>query len=120
MKRIALLLAAFVMGMIVGQSQWSGPRAAWAVGSPVGYGFKDEAKPISIVEAGKIETYLRRVLGNSAIRLDRQPPEADVYLGKEFLGVIYPDETDGERAFYFEMSILATDIEPNATSGSSR
>ncbi|MCC6948174.1 MAG: DUF3126 family protein [Bradyrhizobiaceae bacterium] len=120
MKRIALLFAAFVAGVVVGQSQLVVPHAAWAIGSPVGHNFKDEAKPISTAEAGRIETYLRRVFGNSAIRLDRQPPEADVYLGKQFLGLVYPDETDGERAFYFEMAILAADLDPGTASGSSR
>lgn len=118
MKRIALLLAAFLAGVAVGQLQLSEPRAAWAVGSPIGYAFKDEARPITAAEAGQIELYLRRVLGNASIRVDQQPPEADVYVGGKFLGVVYPDENGGERSFYFEIAILGTDLEPETTKGS--
>jgi hypothetical protein len=113
MKRVALSLAVFLAGFAAGQWHWTEPRAAWAVGSPVGHTIKDEAKPISLTETAKIEAHLRRVLGNPAIRLDRQPPEAEVFIGKEFIGIVYPDESDGERAFYFEMAILGSDLEPD-------
>jgi hypothetical protein len=113
MKRIAVWLAVFLAGLAVGQWRWTEPQTAWAVGSPVGHTIRDEAKPISATEMTKIEAYLRRVLGNPAIRLDRQPPEAEVFIGDEFIGIVYPDEADGERAFYFEMAILGDDLDPD-------
>ncbi len=34
----------------------------------------------------------------------------EVYLGKEFLGLVYKEEDDGEIAFQFHMTILSEDL----------
>jgi hypothetical protein len=94
--------------------QGSATRAALAVATPV-HG-EETAKPLSESETRKIETYLRHVFGNPAIRLVPTPPDADVYLGEHFLGVVYPEREKDGRTFYFEMSIFDTEIEESPPS----
>lgn len=61
----------------------------------------------------RVETHLRRTFGNDAIILKPRPKQkdsAEVYLGEEFIGVVYEDE-DEEGSFMFEMAILAEDLD---------
>jgi hypothetical protein len=69
------------------------------------------AKPLSAAEASKLEAYLRNILGNSSIRLVHMPPDAEIYVGDQFLGFVYPDEDKEGRTFYFEIPIFETEIE---------
>ena len=62
-------------------------------------------------ETKKLEAYIRRVLGNPRIRLTRVAPDAEVHLGDEFLGVVFPDDHKEGRTFYFEMAIFEDEIE---------
>ena len=60
----------------------------------------------------RIETHLRRTFGNTTITLKPRPKQkdsAEVYIGEEFIGVIYEDE-DEEGSFLFEMAILSEDL----------
>jgi hypothetical protein len=34
-----------------------------------------------------------------------------VYVGEEFLGLIYVDDEDGDRSYNFQMAILDVDLE---------
>ena len=36
---------------------------------------------------------------------------AEVYIGEEFIGVIFRDEEDGELSYNFSMAILDIDLE---------
>ena len=36
---------------------------------------------------------------------------AEVYIGDEFIGVLFVDDEDEERAYNFQMAILGTDLE---------
>lgn len=117
MKRLLFALLFFGLGMAVEQLQPGQSRAALAPGAAA---IDSQPRPLSAAETVQIESYLRRLLGNPDIRLERQPPEADVYLGKQFLGVVYPNEQDGERAYYFEMEILETDLAQSAPAGTRR
>jgi hypothetical protein len=61
----------------------------------------------------RVETHLRRTFGNDAIILKPRPKQkdsAEVYLGEEFIGVVYEDE-DEQGSFMFEMAILAEDLD---------
>ena len=61
----------------------------------------------------RIETHLKRTFGNAAILLKPRPKQkdsAEVYIGDEFIGVVYEDE-DEDGSFLFEMAILAEDLE---------
>jgi len=64
-------------------------------------------------EIKKLESYLRRVFGNSSLSVKARPRKddsAEVFIGEEFIGVIYRDEEDGELSFNFSMAILEMDL----------
>ena len=64
-------------------------------------------------DAKRIEAHLRRTFGNPGIALKARPKQkdsAEVYVGDEFLGVVYQDE-DEDGSFMFEMAILGEDLE---------
>jgi hypothetical protein len=59
-----------------------------------------------------IETHLRRTFGADKIALKARPKQkdsAEVYIGDEFIGVVYQDE-DEDGSFMFEMAILSEDL----------
>ena len=63
-------------------------------------------------DAKRVETHLRRTFGNNGITLKARPKQKDsceVYVGEEFVGVVYEDE-DEEGSFMFEMAILSEDL----------
>ena len=60
----------------------------------------------------KIEGHLRGTFANARIKLvprPRQKDSCEVYVGEEFVGVVYEDE-DEEGSFMFEMAILSEDL----------
>ncbi len=61
----------------------------------------------------KIEGHLRGTFANARITLRPRPKQkdsAEVYIGEEFIGVVYQDE-DEDGSFMFEMAILGEDLE---------
>ncbi|MGV2979757.1 DUF3126 family protein [Camelimonas sp. ID_303_24] len=65
-------------------------------------------------EIAKVEGYLRRTFGNAAIRVTARPRKkdsAEVFVGEEFVGVLFLDDEDGDRSYSFQMAILDTDLE---------
>ena len=65
------------------------------------------------VEQARVQKYLRDKFGNTDITL-RERPQADgsaeVYMGEEFIGIIYKDDEDGDVSFDLNMSILEFDL----------
>jgi hypothetical protein len=60
----------------------------------------------------KIEGHLRGTFANARINVvprPRQKDSAEVYVGEEFIGVVFEDE-DGDGSYVFNMSILAEDL----------
>jgi hypothetical protein len=60
----------------------------------------------------KIEGHLRGTFANARITLRPRPKQkdsAEVYIGEEFIGVVFQDE-DEDGSFMFEMAILAEDL----------
>ena len=60
----------------------------------------------------KVEGYLRGTFANARITCVPRPKQkdsAEVYIGEEFIGVVFEDE-DGDGSFMFEMAILAEDL----------
>ena len=60
----------------------------------------------------KIEGHLRGNFANARITLVPRPKQkdsAEVYIGEEFIGVVFQDE-DEDGSFMFEMAILAEDL----------
>ena len=67
-------------------------------------------------ELARVEKYLQNKFGNQNIRL-RERMQSDgsveVYIGEEFIGVIYKDEEEGDISYDFNMSILEIDLPSN-------
>jgi hypothetical protein len=71
-------------------------------------------EPVDVQEIKKIETYMRRLFGNASMRVVPRPKKddsAEVYVGEEFIGVLFVDDEDDERSYNFQMAILGTDLE---------
>jgi hypothetical protein len=65
-------------------------------------------------ELAKVERYLRRTFSNHSIRIVARPKKddsAEVYIGEEFVGVLFLDDEEGDRSYNFSMAILDSDIE---------
>ena len=70
---------------------------------------------MDVQEIRKLENYLRTLFGNTKLRIVPRPKKddsAEVYVGEEFIGVLFVDDEDDERSYNFQMAILATDLEP--------
>ena len=70
---------------------------------------------MDVQEVRKLDAYLKRVFGNPKIRVVPRPKKddsAEVYIGEEFIGVLFVDDEDGDKSYNFQMAILETDLEP--------
>ncbi len=69
---------------------------------------------MEVQEIRKIEAYLKRLFGNARIRVVPRPKKedsAEVYVGEEFIGVLFVDDEDQERSYNFQMAILGADLD---------
>jgi hypothetical protein len=69
---------------------------------------------VDVQEIRKLEAYMRRLFGNARLRVVPRPKKddsAEVYIGEEFIGVLFVDDEDDERSYNFSMAILATDLD---------
>jgi hypothetical protein len=69
---------------------------------------------VDVQEIRKLEAYLKRLFGNARMRVVPRPKKedsAEVYVGEEFIGVLFVDDEDAERSYNFQMAILGTDLE---------
>jgi hypothetical protein len=65
-------------------------------------------------DLAKIERFMRRTFANHSIRIVPRPKKTDsaeVYVGEEFIGVVFLDDEEGDRSFNFQMAILAEDLD---------
>jgi hypothetical protein len=65
-------------------------------------------------EVRKLDAYLKKLFGNARIRVVPRPKKedsAEVYVGEEFIGVLFVDDEDDERSYNFQMAILGADLE---------
>jgi hypothetical protein len=70
---------------------------------------------LEIAEIKKLDAYLKKLFANPRIRVVARPKKddsAEVYVGEEFIGVLFVDDEDDERSYNFQMAILETDLEP--------
>lgn len=60
----------------------------------------------------KLDAYFKRVINPQAVvkARPRKDDSAEVYLGEEFLGLVYLDDEDGDRSYNFSMAILDVDL----------
>jgi hypothetical protein len=69
---------------------------------------------VDVQEIRKLDAYLKRLFGNARIRVVPRPKKedsAEVYIGDEFIGVLFLDDEDEDRSYNFQMAILETDLE---------
>jgi len=77
-------------------------------------GVGDGENSVDAREISKLEAYLKRLFGNARIRVVPRPKKedsAEVYIGDEFVGVLFVDDEDEDRSYNFQMAILGTDLE---------
>ena len=69
---------------------------------------------MDVQELKKVDAYLKKLFANPNIRVvprPRKDDSADIYIGEEFIGVLFVDDEDEERSYNFQMAILAADLE---------
>jgi hypothetical protein len=69
---------------------------------------------VDVQEIRKLDSYLKKLFGNARIRVVPRPKKedsAEVYVGEEFIGVLFVDDEDDERSYNFQMAILAADLQ---------
>ncbi len=69
---------------------------------------------MDVQEIRKLDAYLKRVFNNPQLRVVPRPKKddsAEVYIGEEFIGVLFADDEDGDKSYNFSMAILDTDLE---------
>lgn len=65
-------------------------------------------------EIDKLTKFLRTKFELATISVRKRPQKddsAEVYIGDEFIGVVFRDEEDGELSYNFSMAILDFDLE---------
>jgi hypothetical protein len=67
-------------------------------------------KPDEIV---KLNAYFKRLFNEKMVikARPRKDDSAEVYLGDEFLGIVFRDDEDGDLSYNFSMAILDVDLE---------
>lgn len=69
---------------------------------------------MDVKEVRKLDAYLKKVFGNQRVRVVPRPKKddsAEVYVGDEFIGVLFVDDEDDDRSYQFQMAILDTDLD---------
>lgn len=69
---------------------------------------------MDVKEVRKLDAYLKKVFGNQRVRVVPRPKKddsAEVYIGDEFIGVLFVDDEDDDRSYQFQMAILDTDLD---------
>jgi hypothetical protein len=62
----------------------------------------------------KLQNFFRKRFNMPAIEVKQRPQKkdsAEVYIGDEFVGVVYRDDEDGDLSYNFTMAILDIDLE---------
>ena len=62
-------------------------------------------------EMVRVQAYMRKVFGTKTLSVRARPKikdSAEVYVGDEFLGIVFKDEDDGD--YNFSMAILDVDL----------
>jgi hypothetical protein len=73
-----------------------------------------EERFVNHPEIIKLQKFLQQKFNNRLIDVrprNKQNDSVEVYLGEEFLGLIYVDDEDGDRSYNFQMAILDVDLD---------
>ncbi|MEO0613102.1 MAG: DUF3126 family protein [Pseudomonadota bacterium] len=68
---------------------------------------------MNATEISKLKTYFVEKFGLTTIDIrarERKTDSAEVYLGDEFIGVIFRDDEDGDVSYDFNMASLEIDL----------
>jgi len=75
--------------------------------------------PADVKDLKQLEAYLRRKFDNEQIRVvprAKKNDSAEVCIGREYIGVLFFDDKES-RSCFFEMPILALDLDESRLSG---
>jgi uncharacterized protein DUF3126 len=64
-------------------------------------------------EIVRVQTYLRKVFGTKTLSVRARPKKddsAEVFVGDEFIGILFREEEEGELSYQFQMAILDIDL----------
>ncbi|MDC9701394.1 MAG: DUF3126 family protein [Alphaproteobacteria bacterium] len=64
-------------------------------------------------EICSLQSYLRTVFRSADIRVEKRKKKddsAEVYIGEEFIGLLFRDDEEEEVSYSFQMSILNYDL----------
>lgn len=65
-------------------------------------------------EITRLQSYLQRKFELSQLEVrqrQKQEDSAEVYIGGEFIGVLYRDDDDEDLSYQFQMAILEMDLD---------
>ncbi len=65
-------------------------------------------------EMVRVQAYLRKVFGTKTLSVRARPKKddsAEVFVGDEFIGILFREEEEGELSYQFQMAILEIDLE---------
>ncbi len=65
-------------------------------------------------ELAKVEAYLKKTFGTKDLSIRPRPKKddsAEVYIGEDFVAVLFREDEDGEVSYQFQMAILDVDLE---------
>lgn len=65
-------------------------------------------------ELKRLERFLRKTFANQQLRVaaqNKKTDSAELYMGEEFLGVIYKDVEEGELSYNLSIPILDIDLD---------
>jgi len=72
---------------------------------------------MTLSELERLQTYLRQRFNDPTLKIKARPNKddsAEVYIGDEFIGVLFRDAEDGEVSYDFNMAILEIDLPEQA------
>lgn len=64
-------------------------------------------------EIAKLEAYLQKTFKSPGIKVKARPKKddsAEVYVGDEFVGILFRDDEDEDLSYQFQMAILEFDL----------
>ena len=63
-------------------------------------------------EIKKLDAYFKRIFNAQMVvkARPRKDDSAEVYMGDEFLGIVFGDDEDGDLSYNFSMAILDVDL----------
>jgi hypothetical protein len=65
-------------------------------------------------ELARLQSYLRKTFGTANLTVRARPKKddsAEVYIGDDFVAVLFREDEDGEVSYQFQMAILEMDLE---------